>query len=97
MHECSYNRLKEEYTATLKMTARNFLPRYIAFSNREPIDSLTISNSSAIHLVKQFVDAISLIVSITASIWCIFGIVNYSHKNSFNKNLCKHLSALIIE
>ena len=49
-------------TITLKMAARNFLPRCIAFYNRIPIDSLTIPNSNAMHLGKKFLAAIFSVI-----------------------------------
>ena len=49
---------KFQYTNTLKMATRNFLPRCIAFYDRIPIDSLKISTSNAMHLGKKFLGAI---------------------------------------
>ena len=43
---------------TLKMAARNFLPKCILFFNRIPIESLRICNSNAMHLGKKFLAAI---------------------------------------
>ena len=51
-----------QYTITLKMAAKNFLPRCIAFYNRIPIDSLAIPNSNAMHLGKKFLAAIFSVI-----------------------------------
>ena len=57
-------------TITLKMAARSFLPRCIAFFNQIPIGSSKIRNSNAMRPGRKFLAAIfSLIVDSFHLLW----------------------------
>ena len=47
---------------TLKMVARNFLPKCIAFYNQIPKDSLKVPNLNAMHLARNFLAAIFSVI-----------------------------------
>ena len=59
----TFKKIRNQYTITLKMAARNFLPGCTAFCNRIPIDSLTIPDSNAMHLGKKFLAAIFSVIN----------------------------------
>ena len=51
-----------EHRITLKMAARNFLPRCTAFFNGVPIKSLKICNSNTMHLGENFLATILSVI-----------------------------------
>ena len=72
-------------TILLNMAARKFLPRCIAFYNRISIDSLKISNSSAMHLGNKFLAVIFSVI-----VYCnFFSSSDISNSCKFGKHLSK--------